>query len=272
MPELPEVETTCRGIAPYLLQQTISKVIIRKHQLRTLIDRQLPQQLQNQKILAVTRRAKYILITTTNGTIIIHLGMSGTLRINQNNQEKNKKHDHVDFALNNETILHFNDPRRFGLVEYTTQNIDQHRLICKLGAEPLNTDLKPEYLYQLARKTRAAIKTFLMNQHILVGVGNIYASEALFQAKINPQTITNKITLNQFKKLLDNIRAILTKSIELGGTTLQDFTSPDGSSGYFQQSLFVYGRAGEKCLNCKATIKKIVQCQRSTFYCPGCQR
>ncbi len=275
MPELPEVETTCRGIKPYLLRQTIAKITIRNRQLRTLISPQLTQQLQLQQITDVTRRAKYILIHTTRGTLIIHLGMSGSLRVNTTTKKLNntpvKKHDHVDFILDNGTTLHFNDPRRFGLIEYTNQDTKKHRLLAHLGAEPLASSTNSQQLYQAAQKTRTTIKTFIMNQRIIVGVGNIYASESLFKARIHPQQAANTLNSSEFTTLLKHIRSILNCSIEQGGTTLKDFSKPDGNLGYFQQSLFVYGRENKPCLTCKTIIKKITQCQRSTFYCPNCQ-
>jgi len=271
MPELPEVETSRRGIAPYILQQTVSEVIIRQKKLRWPIPASLKTQLVKQTIQQVERRAKYILLRTDAGTVILHLGMSGSLRITDKNTPA-EKHDHLDICFSNKKILRLRDPRRFGAVLWTKADPLQHKLLIKLGPEPLSADFSAEYLYQASRKRRVAIKTLIMNSHIVVGVGNIYASESLFQAGINPKSSAHRISLARYQKLVTGIKKILQLAIKQGGTTLRDFTQQDGKPGYFQQALAVYARSGEPCIQCAQPIKQITQAQRSTFYCSQCQR
>jgi formamidopyrimidine-DNA glycosylase len=269
MPELPEVETTCNGIKPHITQQTIEKIIIRQPRLRWPIDNSLKRTLKQQTITGVSRRAKYVLIHTSQGALIIHLGMSGCLKIVTQN-EPIIKHDHYDIILP-AVILRYNDPRRFGSLHYTEAPLSKHKLLTHLGPEPLSTDFNAEYLQQRAAKSSSAIKTFLMNQKVVVGVGNIYASEALFSAGINPKRAAKQISLARYTLLVDAIKNILDKSIQAGGTTLKDFYASDGKPGYFSQELNVYGRAGEACLSCQHEIKKIILGQRSSFYCTHCQ-
>ncbi|VAW66451.1 Formamidopyrimidine-DNA glycosylase [hydrothermal vent metagenome] len=271
MPELPEVETSRRGIEPYILEQTVSKVIIRQKKLRWPIPVTLKTQLIKQKIQQVRRRGKYILLRTEAGTVILHLGMSGSLRITDKNTPV-EKHDHLDICFSNKKILRLRDPRRFGAVLWTKKDPLKHKLLSKLGPEPLTGDFTAEYLYQTSRKRKIAIKTLIMNSQIVVGVGNIYASESLFQAGINPQRSAHRISLARYQKLVTAIQKILQLAIKQGGTTLKDFTQQDGKPGYFQQTLAVYGRTGKPCINCKRPVKQITQAQRSTFYCSHCQR
>ena len=284
MPELPEVETSRRGIQPYILNQTVNTVIIRQKQLRWPIPASLKTQLPGQKILSVRRRGKYILLGTDIGTVILHLGMSGSLRI-LDKKAPAEKHDHLDIGFNNNKILRLRDPRRFGAVLWTKTDPLKHKLLSKLGPEPLAAEVldeklvgiestdefTAEYLYQLSRSRKVAIKVLLMNSQVVVGVGNIYANESLFSAGINPTRSAHKISLKRYQILVPAIKTILQRSIEQGGTTLRDFTQQDGKPGYFQQTLSVYGRAGEACVNCGKTIKQITQAQRSTFYCSHCQ-
>ena len=271
MPELPEVETSCRGITPHILNQTVSKVIIRQKQLRWPISAALKKDLTGQTIEKVERRAKYILLTTNTGTVILHLGMSGSLRIVQHDNPPNK-HDHIDFQFSNGISLRLHDPRRFGAVLWTRANPYQHKLLKNLGPEPLSDELNAEYLFTCSRKRKASIKTFIMNSHILVGVGNIYACEALFLAGINPKRQAGRISRQRYSTLIDAIKKILLQSIEQGGTTLKDFTQQDGKPGYFKQSLRVYGRAEQACPVCQQPIKRVTQQQRSTYYCSNCQQ
>ena len=271
MPELPEVETSRRGIEPYILDQTVSDVVIRQKQLRWPITSTLKKQLNQQIIRQVDRRGKYILLRTDIGTVIMHLGMSGSLRI-IDNQVAAGKHDHIDICFANNKILRFHDPRRFGSVLWTKADPLQHKLLIKLGPEPLSDEFTAEYFYEMSRKRKVAIKTFLMNSHIVVGVGNIYANESLFSAGINPKRLAEKISLARYQKLIPIIKKILQRSIEQGGTTLKDFTQQDGKPGYFQQTLLVYGKNNQPCPNCGKPIKQITQAQRSSFYCTHCQK
>ncbi len=271
MPELPEVETSRRGIEPYLLNKTITEITIRQHKLRWPIPKNLPSLTKGKKILKVCRRAKYIYLKLDNGSIIIHLGMSGSLRI-CTNKTAPEKHDHVDIKIANNKILRLRDPRKFGCVLWAKGDINQHELIKPLGPEPLENLFDTKYLHKKANNRQCSIKALIMNSHIVVGVGNIYASEALFRAGINPKRKAGKISFQRLQKLVDVIKLTLTLAIEEGGTTLRDFTGIDGQPGYFAQKLLVYGRTGDKCTQCGTPIKQFTQQARSTFYCSQCQR
>jgi len=271
MPELPEVETSRRGIEPHLLNKTITAVTIRQHKLRWPVPNNLPALAIGQKVRAVCRRAKYLFLVLDNGSIIIHLGMSGSLRI-CNDKTPLEKHDHVDIIVNEKTILRLRDPRKFGCVLWTADNIDEHRLFIALGPEPLDEEFTASYLHNRAKKRSCSIKSFIMNSHIVVGIGNIYASEALFKAGINPKRKAGGVSLLRYVKLVTAIKATLLDSIEQGGTTLKDFTGEDGQPGYFAQKLLVYGRTNDDCTNCGKPIKQFTQQARSTFYCSQCQR
>ncbi|NOX08906.1 MAG: bifunctional DNA-formamidopyrimidine glycosylase/DNA-(apurinic or apyrimidinic site) lyase [Gammaproteobacteria bacterium] len=270
MPELPEVETTCRGISPHITGKSFQKTIIRHHQLRWPIPDNLPQLLQGKKILQVERRAKYLLIKTRQHTLIIHLGMSGSFYITHP-ESVVEKHDHVDFIFDKNTCLRYTDPRRFGAILLTDQPIDQHPLFTRLGPEPLGTDFNPEYLHQRSRNRKTAIKNFIMDAKVIAGVGNIYASESLFMAHIHPACAAGKISKKRYSDLVSAIQDVLQKAIKAGGTTLRDFVNGEKKPGYFSQQLQVYGRAGEPCPVCQTTIKQLRQGQRSSFYCPHCQ-
>jgi formamidopyrimidine-DNA glycosylase len=271
MPELPEVETSCRGIAPHILQQTVNNVIIRQKQLRWPISPALKKDIIKQRITAVERRAKYILLRTDAGTVILHLGMSGSLHIVDHDSVADK-HDHIDFQFANGKTLRLHDPRRFGAVLWTRKNVHKHKLLKNLGPEPLSDEFNGEYLLRCSRQRKVAIKTFIMNSHIVVGVGNIYASESLFAAGINPQRQAGRISAQRYDTLANSIKIILIRSIKQGGTTLRDFTRQDGKPGYFKQSLQVYGKEGLPCPRCQHPVKRISQLQRSTFYCSYCQK
>jgi formamidopyrimidine-DNA glycosylase len=270
MPELPEVETAKAGIQPYVEGQRVSQLIIRQPRLRWLIPESI-QQLENQLIKSVTRKAKYILLETDVGTALIHLGMSGNLRI-VNQACEPEKHDHWDMRLANGKILRYRDPRRFGAFLWTNAPIEEHELLIKLGPEPLSDDFNGLHLYERARNRRVTIKEFIMNSHIVVGVGNIYANESLFMAGINPKRQAGKVSLQRYQVLVKSIKTVLTKAIEQGGTTLKDFVREDGQTGYFQVQLQVYGKAGHACPSCQSEIKQVTLGQRSTFYCPVCQK
>ena len=270
MPELPEVETTRRGIEPYLLNASITALTIHQWQLRWPIPTQI-NRLKNQNITAVRRRGKYILIETAAGNAIVHLGMSGSLRI-CTNPEPRRRHDHVEMHLSNGALMRLHDPRRFGCLLWQDASEPTHSLLEKLGPEPLKDEFSTAHLIDATRKKKVAIKNLIMNSHVVVGVGNIYASEALFMSGIRPGRAAGRVSHAECEKLVAAIKTILQRSIDQGGTTLRDFVNSDGEPGYFKQSLFVYGKEGEACQQCGSTIKQKVLGQRSTFYCQQCQR
>ncbi|MBI3223098.1 MAG: Fpg/Nei family DNA glycosylase [Nitrosomonadales bacterium] len=302
MPELPEVETTRRGLAAHLTGATIAGVVIRNHQLRWPIPKNLPQLLRGRTILSLTRRAKYLLLDCGSGTLILHLGMSGSLRILPADTPP-EKHDHFDLLLDNGKLMRLRDPRRFGAVLWHVGDAHEHPLLAKLGPEPLDemdygasaareqsvhsraalaptrqerSDAQPIFdardLYQATRGRSVSIKQCIMDHHVVVGVGNIYANEALFRSGIKPQLAAGKLSLIRCEKLVAEIRTTLAEAIKLGGSTLRDFVNTSGQPGYFQQTYWVYGRADEPCRRCGAPIKQIKQGQRSSFYCAVCQK
>lgn len=270
MPELPEVETTCRGIAPHIEGKKVSKVLVRERRLRWPISEDLEESLEGRNIIKVRRRGKYLLLYSKNGCLMIHLGMSGSLRI-VNHHEAVKKHDHFDIVFSRHIILRYHDPRRFGCALWIQGDPNLHPLLSKLGPEPLEDIFDAEHLYLISRKRTAAIKTFIMDSHVVVGVGNIYANEALFMAGIDPRRKAGTVSRARFEVLVQSIKTILNKAIAVGGTTLKDFVGGDGKPGYFSQSLLVYGRAGEPCTQCKKSLKEIRIGQRSTVFCSRCQ-
>lgn len=271
MPELPEVETTRRGIEPHIKNKQIEDVIVRHHQLRWPVPRGLKTKLVGHKVKSVSRRAKYLLIAFDHGTLILHLGMSGNLRIIDRALPA-EKHDHLDILFNHGKALRLTDPRRFGCVLWTKDDPQHHELIANLGPEPLSEAFTGDYLFQRSRGRKGSIKQFIMDGKIVVGVGNIYASESLFLAGINPKRLAGKVSRERMKKLAKAIKQVLAAAIEQGGTTLRDFVGGDGKPGYFAQQLNVYGREGEPCRVCGSTLKQIVQGQRSSYYCPHCQK
>jgi len=271
VPELPEVETTRRGIEPYLKNRTVKSVTVRNPRLRWPIPKTLAKKLLGQKIFSVKRRAKYLLIKTEAGTLILHLGMSGSLRISAIGTAY-RKHDHFALTLSNGKELRLHDPRRFGAVLWTKSNVYQHPLLTSLGPEPLEKDFNADHLYRSKQNRKVSIKQHIMNSKIVVGVGNIYASEALFLAGIHPKRAAKRISKVRIERLVVAIKSVLSDSIQQGGTTLRDFVRENGEPGYFSQHLNVYGKAGEPCPSCGKTIKQIVLGQRSTYYCPNCQR
>jgi len=271
LPELPEVETTRRGIQPHIENKKVSKVILRRKTLRWPITPQLSKDLPGETIESVSRRGKYLLLATKKGTLLIHLGMSGSLRIVDANRPA-AKHDHVDIVLANNKALRYTDPRRFGCILWDTESIESPPLLASLGPEPLSHEFHTDYLYQKSRARNVAVKTFIMDSKVVVGVGNIYANESLFLAGINPQRSAGKISKPRYGKLLQCIQQVLQRAIDVGGTTLRDFTGSDGEPGYFAQSLHVYGRKGEPCHVCESTLKESRQGQRSTVYCSQCQK
>ncbi len=271
MPELPEVETVCRGIKPHTESQTVKDIIIRNKNMRWPIPASIKIGAINQVIRQVVRRAKYILLITDNGTIIIHLGMSGVLKV-VDAKTPLLKHDHVDIMLGNSVRLRLNDPRRFGCVLWTQDSPYSHKLLKNLAPEPLGLKFNANYLYKKIQTRKAPIKNVIMDSKTVVGVGNIYASESLFLSRINPKLAANKLSKEQVKTLVANIKKILRASIKAGGTTLKDFTQADGKPGYFAQNLLVYGQKGKPCVLCQTPIEYVVIGQRATYFCPKCQK
>jgi formamidopyrimidine-DNA glycosylase len=271
VPELPEVETTRRGIEPHVLGVRVTEVIVRRGDLRQLVSKDLSA-IEGRKVLKVGRRSKYLLLGTDDGgTVLIHLGMSGSLRVIPPSDPW-KTHDHVGITLTNGKQLRFHDPRRFGLVLRLTGEPMEHALLKNLGPEPLEDDFTAAHLQAACAKRSAAIKPVIMDAKVVVGVGNIYASEALFRAGILPRTAAKRVSKPRLAKLVKAIRDVLTDSIKEGGTTLRDFLHSDGEPGYFKQRLFVYERKGEPCRVCKTPIRHAVLGQRSTYWCPKCQK
>lgn len=270
MPELPEVETTRCGIQPYIVNNTLTRVVVQNPHLRWPVPRQLNHSVAGQTVQSLQRRGKYLLLGLSNGTVIIHLGMSGSLRVLNCNTPR-QKHDHVDFVFQNGQCLRLRDPRRFGAVLYTRKNPLEHKLLADLGPEPLERDFSGEYLFRQSRGKKVAVKLFIMNSKIVVGVGNIYANEALFLAGIHPKRKAGRLSAERYARLVHAIKAVLRAAIKAGGTTLRDFTAEDGRPGYFQQKLLVYGKVSEPCSRCGTAIKHITLGQRATYYCPHCQ-
>jgi formamidopyrimidine-DNA glycosylase len=271
MPELPEVEVVRQGISPHILHQTIADVLIRHRRLRFPVPSQLKERLIGKPLLQISRRGKYLLLHTEDGCLLWHLGMSGSLRILKK-EHPPQKHDHIDLVFSNGCYLRFNDPRRFGLVLWTEHNPLDHPLLRELGPEPLSPDFTATYLWKKAQKRKVAIKTFIMNSKMVVGVGNIYAAEALFQAKIHPLMPAQELSPEQAKDLCSQIKTILRQAIKQGGTTLKDFIKSDGKPGYFKQALQVYGRAKQPCLLCGTPLEALRLAQRTTVFCPQCQK
>lgn len=271
MPELPEVETTRRGIAPHLLNQRVGRVCIRNPRLRWPIPSDLPGLLRGRKILAVERRGKYLLIRFHHGHLLIHLGMSGSLRVLESALPAHK-HDHFDLCLSKGLCLRLRDPRRFGAVLWTADPPDQHPLLASLGPEPLGDNFDGGHLHRLGHARRSAIKNLIMDSRVVVGVGNIYASESLFLAGIHPQRTSNRISAERYGVLAEAIREVLSAAIAQGGTTLRDFRQEDGRPGYFAQQLQVYSRADQPCPQCGEPIRVRNIGQRSSFFCSRCQR
>lgn len=270
MPELPEVETACRGLRPHLQNQTIQLIVVRNKQLRLPVSPELTTICVTQQIIAVNRRAKYLLLKLSQGYIVIHLGMSGHLRL-VTKETPIAKHDHIDVVLQNELILRYNDPRRFGLWLYFTESPEQLTLLSRLGPEPLSDEFNSAYLYKRAIRRSQTIKSFIMNNEIVVGVGNIYATESLFLSGIHPQKKAGLLSYEQVEKLVQSIKDVLEQAINAGGTTLQDFFAIDGKPGYFANNLFIYGRHNKPCLQCNQLIQQIKIAGRSSAFCPSCQ-
>ena len=276
MPELPEVETTRRGIQDHVVGRTLVDWTLRNASLRWPVE--LPLELKQQTIVAVDRRAKYLLLRTAEapgepptGALIMHLGMSGSLRV-VDDSVPIKKHDHLDLRFHDGNILRLHDPRRFGSVHFKHEPVEQHFLLARLGPEPLGPEFDGTHLKQRSRGKRVAVKNFLMDGRVVVGVGNIYANEALFLAGIRPTVQAQKVTLPAYNVLAGAVRQVLNGAIQMGGTTLRDYVGGQGDPGYFAQSLNVYGREGQECNLCDTPLKSLRLGQRATVYCPKCQQ
>ena len=271
MPELPEVETTRLGLLLRVKGARIENVIVRNRALRVPVPRTLPQALAGVTVRDIGRRGKYLLIDCEHGTLIVHLGMSGSLRIVAPGTPP-RPHDHVDVVFAGNRVLRYHDPRRFGLMLWTTADPLAHALLKDIGPEPLSANFNGDYLYRQTRSRAAAIKTLLMDSHVVAGVGNIYASEALFRAGIRPQTAGRRLLRRQSEVLAAKVKETLKDAIASGGSSLRDYVDSNGTAGKFQLRLNVYERAGEPCLVCRALIKTLRQGQRATYYCARCQR
>jgi formamidopyrimidine-DNA glycosylase len=271
MPELPEVETTLRGTKPHIEHKMIEQVIVREHQLRFKIPTQLSKKLSGKKIKKVIRRGKYLLFLIDQGALILHLGMSGSLRVLKNNVPP-KKHDHVDIVFADQTRLRFTDPRKFGTLLWVANGPLLHPLLAKLGPEPLTKDFSAKYLFAMGKNRAICIKSFIMDSKIVVGIGNIYATEALFLARIGPSQMTKTVSIERLDTLVKAIKKILREAIIQGGTTLKDFVNSDGKPGYFVNKLKVYGRSGKPCVVCQLPLVSVRIANRNTVYCENCQR
>ena len=272
VPELPEVETVKRGIAPHLLTRRFEKTIVRDHRLRWPVDPNLDALLRGKEVRSVERRAKYVLLRLDTGYLVIHLGMSGRLYFVSANTPV-AKHDHLDFLLSDGQVLRYTDPRRFGAVIWIAgDDVSSHKLFASLGPEPLTTEFDATYLFKRSRKRKVPIKSFLMDAHVVVGVGNIYANEALFMAGISPLREAGSISLARYTRLVAAVKQVLEYAITQGGTTLKDFVGGDGKPGYFKQELQVYGRGGEPCSTCERVLQEIRLAQRTTVFCKACQK
>jgi len=270
MPELPEVETTRRGVEPFCRGEVVRRVVVRERRLRWPVPEQLPRRLAGQTITAVERRAKYLLFRTGAGTLLVHLGMSGSLRVADADQVP-ARHDHIDVELGSGRLLRFNDPRRFGCFLWLEPG-EQHPLLSQLGPEPLSAAFDGALLHRLSRGRHGPVKNFIMDGKVVVGVGNIYANEALFLAGIRPDRAAGRISLTRYQRLAETIKQVLTSAITSGGTTLRDFVGGDGRPGYFAQQLRVYGRGSAPCKHCGAPLREIRLGQRTTVFCVTCQR
>lgn len=270
MPELPEVETTRRGLLPHLVNRKVTDIKIRNRRLRWPTPRGLKQKLAGQKVIDIRRRGKYLIFDFEQGHMLAHLGMSGSLRL-VDQQVAVRKHDHIDWFLDSGKILRFHDPRRFGSIHWITGNVLQHPLLRNLGPEPLEESFNGEHLSACGRNRKVAVKNFIMNAGVVTGVGNIYASESLFLAGIHPNRPAGDISLEGYRLLAQAIKAVLNASIEQGGTTLRDFVNENGNPGYFRQQLRVYEQAGNPCSQCGETIQMLVIGQRASYFCPRCQ-
>ena len=271
MPELPEVVVTLRGVLPHIEGKRVTDVVVRNSRLRWPVPEGLPTLLQDKRLLSGHQRAKYMLFQFDHGHLMIHLGMSGNLRVVEVGAPP-AKHDHVDIVFDEKLVLRFTDPRRFGSVLWLEGDPAEHNLLKNLGPEPFEDCINGLYFYDLSRGKTTSVKQFLMDNQIVVGVGNIYANESLFLCGIRPKKAAGRVSKKHYELLADNIKIVLGRAIEQGGTTLKDFVGNEGKPGYFKQELYVYGRGGQSCLNCQDKLKEIRLGQRSTVYCLTCQK
>ena len=271
MPELPEVETTRRGIEPHVVGRRISRLLVHERRLRWPVDASLSAAVAGSAIRRAGRRAKYLLLETDAGTLILHLGMSGSLRVLPASTPR-IAHDHVDIELDSGQTLRFNDPRRFGSLLFTAADPAAHPLLKQLAPEPLEPEFDGEYLWKITRRRAVAIKQLIMNSRLVVGVGNIYASVALFRARIRPRRPARSLKREECNRLARAIKATLNMAVRVGGTTLRDYVGADGNPGYFRQKLYVYERVGKACRVCGNPVRQFTQGQRSTYWCPHCQK
>ncbi|MFT5114634.1 MAG: formamidopyrimidine-DNA glycosylase [Parasphingorhabdus sp.] len=271
MPELPEVETTMRGVQPFVLNKKVRRVVVRDSRLRWPVPKDLNESMAERKITSLHRRSKYLLFGNRAGHLLVHLGMSGSLRI-VSPDEPPSAHDHIDIEMASGKVIRYRDPRRFGSFLWTDEPPEQHKLLRDLGPEPLSDSFTGAHLYARSRGRKVAVKNFIMDAHVVVGVGNIYASESLHISGIHPDRHAGRVSAVRYEILVESIRDTLKRSIELGGTTLRDFVNSDGNPGYFKQTLMVYGRESKSCRACGTAIKRKVIGQRSSFFCPNCQR
>jgi formamidopyrimidine-DNA glycosylase len=271
LPELPEVETTRRGLSRYVRRRRIAALHVYEPRLRWPVRRDLPAKVAGERIVRLGRRGKYLILGLDSGTLLVHLGMSGNLRAVPADAAR-VLHDHFDLVLDSGIALRFNDPRRFGSLVYSDTDPRQHPLLAGLGPEPFSRAFNADYLLRITRGRRVAVKQLLMNSRLVVGVGNIYASEALFRARIRPQRRAGTLSRAECARLVRGARAVLRQAIRAGGTTLRDYLGTDGMPGYFRQRLYVYERAGKPCRRCRTPIRALTQGQRSTYYCPSCQK
>ena len=270
MPELPEVEITRRGIEPFVLGKAITGVRVRNPNLRQRVPRNIARLIVGQRVKRLSRRGKYLLFECDAGCLIVHLGMSGSLRVIEPRSPP-RKHDHVDLVFGG-SALRLRDPRRFGVVLWSRGDSSRHPLLARLGVEPLSEEFSPEFLYEVTRRRDVGIKQLLMNAAVVVGVGNIYASEALFRARVRPQRAAGRLSRAEVARIATAVRRVLAAAIRVGGTTLRDYVNADGMPGYFRQKLYVYERAGQPCRVCRTPVRQRLQGQRSTYWCPTCQR
>jgi formamidopyrimidine-DNA glycosylase len=271
MPELPEVETTRRGLLPHVVGRSVRDVVVRNPNLRWPVPKDLRRRVRGERVRDIRRRGKYLLFDFARGHLLVHLGMTGRLTVVPAKTAP-RKHDHVDLVLDDGKVLRFNDARRFGTVLWLETPAEEHALLRDLGLEPLEAGFTGEKLRSRAKGRRVAVKQFLMNGEIVTGVGNIYASEALFRAGIHPSRSAGQISAPRWERLAQSIRVTLESAIDSGGSTLRDFVSAEGRPGYFQHRHAVYGRAGKACPACKTPIRALRHGQRSTFFCPRCQK
>jgi formamidopyrimidine-DNA glycosylase len=271
MPELPEVETTRRGIEPHVVGRRVRALLVHEPRLRWRVEADLPARVAGQRVQAAGRRAKYLLLALERGTLLLHLGMSGSLRVLPADAPRDR-HDHFDLVFDSGELLRFNDPRRFGSLLFTSGDPAAHPLLAALAPEPLDDSFDADYLWRVTRSRRVAVKQLIMNSRLVVGVGNIYASEALFRAGVRPGREARRLSRTETARLVRAIRTVLANAVKAGGTTLRDYVGADGAPGYFRRKLQVYERSGQPCRRCRTPIRRRLQGQRATYWCPECQK